>query len=207
MRIFLNVRDRVSELRRLVAWLECAGHDQITLLDNASTYEPLLDYLKASPHEVVWLGENLGSQALWRADMVPDAEPFVYSDPDILPTDDCPLDLVDHLAEVQQRHNVDKAGVGFYLDDVPGSMVSLDWERILMADDKQIAPGVFASPVDTTFAVYRAGAPSNHNAVRTGAPYLARHASWYSVQPDEEERYYLERAIVGPAGSSWKEWV
>jgi hypothetical protein len=205
--VYLNCRDRVSELREMVAWLERAGTERIVLLDNLSTYEPLLEYLKASPHEVVWLGENCGSQSLWAADMVPN-EVFAYSDPDILPTEDCPLDAVAHLAELLDRYpRLSKAGLGFYLDDVPESMISLGWERHLMRDEAQIAPGVYDSPVDTTFAVYRAGAPFNHNSVRTGAPYLARHASWYSVVPSDEESYYLERATAGPTGSSWKEWV
>jgi hypothetical protein len=204
--IVVNCRDRVTDLQKLVSWLEKAGHERIVLLDNDSSYEPLLDYLKASQHTVVHLGVNHGSQSLWVAGMVPD-ERFVFTDPDILPTDDCPLDLVEHLAELQQHYNVDKAGVGFYLDDVPESMPSLEWERILMADDKQIAPGVYSSPVDTTFAVYRAGAPFTHSAVRTGAPYLCRHSSWYAVEPGPEDSYYLDRAIGGSAGSSWLEWV
>src|SRR5215469_1260868 len=91
--VYITVRDRVSDLRRLVAWLERAQHRNIVLMDNASTYEPLLAYLGDSPHEVVYLSQNLGSRALWRSGLVPN-EPFVLTDPDIIPTEDCPLDAV-----------------------------------------------------------------------------------------------------------------
>src|SRR5437879_5702154 len=94
--IFVNVRDRVTCLRQLVDWLERAGHERIVLVDNASSFPPLLDYLEDTPHQVVRLGANLGSRALWAANLVPD-EWFVYTDPDVVPTDDCPSDLVAHL--------------------------------------------------------------------------------------------------------------
>ena len=57
--IFINCRDRVTPLRDLVAWLERAGHQRIILVDNDSTYEPLLEFYEQSPHEVVRLGQNL----------------------------------------------------------------------------------------------------------------------------------------------------
>ena len=63
--ILINVRDRVTPLRKLVSWLELAGHERITLLDNDSTYPELLTYLDASPHEVIRrLARTWGSRAL-----------------------------------------------------------------------------------------------------------------------------------------------
>jgi hypothetical protein len=201
--IFIVCRDRVKDLRNLVAWLEKAGHERICLLDNASTYEPLLAYLSESPHEVVYLGQNLGSTALWAAEMVPD-EPFVYSDPDVLPIEDCPLDAVDHLGELLDRYpNYPKAGLGLYLDDVP-EIPSLPWERELVK--RELEPGVFNSYVDTTFALYGAGAHFGLEALRTGFPYQARHMPWYldRSEHDAETAYYLDHAIFGPLGTtSW----
>src|SRR5215469_14467601 len=121
--IFVNCRDRVRDLRNLVAWLERAGHERIILLDNASSYMPLLEYLNRTPHEVRWLGNNLGSKALWIAGLVP-TEPFVYTDPDVIPTEECPLDAVEYLGEVLRRHpQHPKAALGLHLDDVPPDMV------------------------------------------------------------------------------------
>ncbi len=51
--IIINVRDRLEALRDLVDWLERAGQEDIWLCDNASTYEPMVDYLASSPHNVV----------------------------------------------------------------------------------------------------------------------------------------------------------
>jgi hypothetical protein len=207
--VFILVRDRLRGLRKLVAWLERAGQENLFLLDNASTYPPLLEYLRTCPHNVVRLGENLGSRALWAAGMVPDDTPFVVTDPDILPIDECPLDAVAHLGRLLDRHSsYSKVGLGLYLDDVPASMPSLGWERQLVSVSREIPPGgVFDSLIDTTFALYRPGASFEYEAIRTGAPYLARHCSpaWYGGELSDEDRFYLEHATAGPLGSSWKE--
>jgi hypothetical protein len=198
--VFITVRDRLRDLQRLVEWLERAGHERIVLLDNASTFPPLLEYLAATPHEVRRLGANLGSRALWEAGMVPD-ERFVLTDPDIVPTEDCPLDAVAHLHRLMDEHQHPKVGLGLYLEDV--EFPSKGWERQLVS--REVSPGVFDSLIDTTFALYEAGASFQYEALRTGAPYLARHTSWYVREPDAEDAYYLERAETGPTGSSWKE--
>lgn len=204
--IFINVRDRVSDLRRLVAWLERAGHERIVLLDNASTYEPLVEYLRGSPHDVVWLGRNLGSRALWHADLAP-GEHFVWTDPDVVPVDSCPLDAVAHLKELLDHYPDPKAGLGLYLDDVPDACRSLTWEREIVGPDRAIAPGVFLADVDTTFALYRPGAGFTFEALRTGWPYQVRHMPWYSAGREltAEDRYYLDHANGGHEGSSWKD--
>lgn len=199
--VYITVRDRLRDLRKLVDWLERAGHRRIIFLDCASSYLPLLRYLAASRHEVRWLGGNLGSRALWEANMVPD-EPFVLTDPDIIPLDSCPHDAVAHLHRLLEAHpGYAKAGLGLYLEDV--EFPSKPWERTLHS--REIAPGVYDSLIDTTFALYRPSAEFEYQAIRTGHPYQARHGSWYISEPDAEDAYYLERATPGPTGSSWKE--
>ena len=205
--IFVVCRDRLKDLCRLVEWFERAGHDRITFVDCASTYPPLLDYLDKTPHEVVRLDQNLGSRALWVAELVPD-EPFVYTDPDLLPTAECPLDAVAHLHELLMAHpKFSKAGLGLHLDDVPETLRSLEWERSLVSSEREFSPGVYDSLIDTTFALYRPGVPFEYRAIRTGAPYEARHLPWYVTEPTSEDRYYLERAMFGPLGSSWEGMV
>lgn len=204
--IYVNVRDRVRDLRRLVAWLEKAGHERIVLVDCASTYEPCVEYLAASPHTVVRLRTNSGSRALWNEGIGP-SEPFVYTDSDTVPCDDCPLDAVARLADLLDRFPAfPKAALGLYLDDFPPSLDQgiLRWERSLVCEGRAVAAGVYASLSDTSFALYRAGVPFGYTALRTGAPYLCDHAGWAAeANPDAEDLYYLDHATAGPEGSSW----
>lgn len=193
-------------LRALIEWLERAGHERITILDNASTYPPLLDYLHASPHTVVHLGRNLGKQAVWLAGLAPN-EHFVYTDPDIVPTEHCPLDAVERLRSALDRlPQYPKAGLGLYLDDLPSTLDRdlVTWEQgtTIRGDD---LGDVYASAIDTTFAMYRPGGGFVYQGVRTKAPYEARHTGWYSeCEPTDEDLYYLAHADAGVEASSWK---
>lgn len=202
--VLINVHNRVNALRQLVAWLERAGHQRITLLDNASTYEPLLEYLEASPHKVVYLGENVGARSLWATGRVPD-EWFVFTDPDIVPIERCPLDAVAHFKDLLDRYPAPKAGFGLFLNDVPQHMPSFGHERSLMNPDAQYETGVYRSAIDTTFALYRPGIGFEYLALRTGFPYMARHQcrSWYGGPITDEDRHYLTHARKDFNGSSW----
>ena len=202
MPVYIVVKDRVSDLVQLVDWLEKADVGPIILLDNDSSYPPLVAYLNVSEHEVKRLGANLGALCLWRADLVPD-EPFVYTDPDVVPADDCPLDLVAHLAELLEAHpDAPKAGVGLYIDDLPASSPVLAREREMRSATHQT--------VDTTFALYRPGADFTYAAIRSTAPYEARCLAWYREgQPlNEEDQYYLDHALISRhGGSGWAERI
>ena len=202
--VFIPVRDRVTPLRQLVDWLERAGQEQIWLIDNASTYEPLLDYLAGTPHHVVRLEHNLGHRSPWLSGTVQrhaHLRWFVVSDPDVVPDDDCPLDALDHLRSVLERqHAFHKAGLGLRIDDLPAHYpLAADvraWEAPFWTDE--IEPGVYRANVDTTFAMYKPleGRHRDDHALRTGAPYVARHLPWYAdpAALSDEERYYRDHA-------------
>jgi hypothetical protein len=209
--VFINARDRVSPLAEQLAWLERAGVQRIIVVDNASTYEPLLDFLNSTPHEVVRLSENIGHLAPWQAGVIRDRvrpeERYVETDPDVVPDEHCPLDALDYFGELLDRFpEVNKVGFGLRIDDLPRRYRHAEavrrWESRFWTDE--IVPGVFRAPIDTTFALYRAGAPvTMEPSLRTGAPYLARHLPWYydSLRPTAEQQYYLDHAASGV--NSW----
>ncbi len=204
--ILINCRDRVSSLRDLVSWLERAGHERIVMVDNDSTYEPLLEYYDTTPHLVVRLGMNVGPTAIWETGILESLgceDGYVVTDSDIVPDDATPFDALPRFAELLARHpEVDKVGFGLRLDDIPAGYRFHDdvlaWEAKFWSDE--IEPGVFRAEIDTTFALYRPTVRSHgYSALRTGPPYVARHVPWYadSSDPSEEEDYYQRRAVRG----------
>ena len=205
--IFVNVRDRLAPLVQLVTWLEKAGHQRIVLIDNDSTYEPLREYLNNSPHRVAHLYANGGTRAVWDAALAPSNDWYVYTDPDIVPIEECPLDLVEHLKLwLDKRPDFPKAGPGLYLDDLPESFPHGEWEMGPQIRGASLGEGAYASLIDTTFALYRPGTRFTYEAIRMGFPYEARHVSpsWYGGELSEEDRFYLGRANKEPClGSTW----
>ena len=189
--VYICVRDRVSDLRGMVAWLQDAGQRNIILLDNDSTYPPLLEYFQETTAQIVLLGQNYGHHALFLAGINPEP-PFYYTDPDLEFLG--PHNGLRHLCVLAERFpDRDKIGFGLTLEGVPRHMPQWDWETSLQSPAREIELGVLDSPLDTTFAIYNRPTISVNNALRTGEPNVMRHSSWYTYPQtlSEEDRYYL----------------
>jgi hypothetical protein len=211
--IVINCRDRVTPLRKLVSWLEEHGHRRILMVDNASTYPPLLNYYQQTRHYVVRLDTNMGHLAPWRSGAIDvhvgADEYYVESDCDVVPDPACPNDLLAvlrRLLDLYPEHV--KAGLGLRTDNLPlwyrhrRSVVR--WERrfwaTLMPHDDPGLPPLYEAPIDTTFAMYRPSEnPTLDTAIRTGWPYVGRHEPWYlnSWRQSAEQRYYVAHASPG----------
>ena len=50
---FIIVRDRIEPLRQLLDWLDRAGQREIWLIDNDSTYPPLVEFLAATAGQIM----------------------------------------------------------------------------------------------------------------------------------------------------------
>lgn len=213
--IVINSFNRYSSLSRLIEWLIAAGHRNITIIDNASTYKPLIAYLAQvesdSKVRVIHLGGNFGHKALWDCNILSrlriDTE-FVYTDPDIVPSSSCPKDLVRELQSIlREDRSLSKAGPALRLDDIPSHYRfkddAISAERPFWL--RPAARGAFLAPIDTTFALYR---PHSHHelrgkAIRTGWPYLASHEGWFinHDHPNDEDQHYF--ATADPKVSMW----
>ena len=132
---------------------------------------------------------------------------YIYTDPDILPIEKCPLDVIEYFYNLLQKYtDADKVGFGLEIQDLPDSYPLRDkvqlWEGKFWKED--IEPNVYSAPIDTTFALYRPGrmGGSELRALRTGGIYIARHLSWY-INPNqlsEEDLYFMNH--LG-SSSSW----
>lgn len=96
--VIINVRDRLEPLRDLITWLEQQGQENIWLCDNDSTYPPMVEFLRSTPHNVRLNGLNLGHRAPWLSGLVTELGldcHFIVTDPDVVPSQECPADVLD----------------------------------------------------------------------------------------------------------------
>lgn len=202
--VFIIVRDRLSCLQTLVEWLTKSGHRNITLVDNASTYPPLLEFLAKTDCKVIRLHENLGHTVLWKIPEIKEvinANWFVYTDPDVIPDEVCPVDAVGKFYNLLLNHAYYlKAGFGLRLDDLPSwyhlKDKVIEWET--QYHQKFVEQDVFDADIDTTFALYRPGTGYCFGpALRTMGAYRARHLPWYlnSNELNLEDQFYREHAL------------
>jgi hypothetical protein len=203
----INNRNRLTYMVNLINWLENAGIKNIIILDNKSTYPPLLEYYKTTKHRVIFLNENVGHLALWKTPLYKEIRSnfYLYTDPDILPCEDCPIELVNFMLDCLKKYrSIQKIGVGLKIDDIPDHYTNknkvIDWEKKFWSN--RVDENIYDAPVDTTFALYRPYTNFSEwdvKSYRTGGPYLARHMPWYenSQQPDPESIYYAENLKKG----------
>lgn len=200
--VIITVRDRLAPLLALLEWLEKVGQEEIWLCDNASTYPPLVEFLATTKHHVVRNGFNLGHRAPWLSGLVPELghdRYFIVSDPDVVPTTECPHDALPFFKKTLEEHpEIYKVGFSLKIDDLPDhyrhKQSVITWEQQFWT--QPAFRHYYHAPIDTTFAMYRPGVPHGPHHLRTAPPYEARHLPWYqnSDQLSPEDRYYTEHA-------------
>lgn len=94
--IIINNFNRLEYLLKLINSLTSRGYNNIYIIDNASTYPPLLDYYEKTPYPVFKLKENIGYLALWKTNIFKKFKNsyYVYTDSDMEIEDFCPDDFM-----------------------------------------------------------------------------------------------------------------
>ncbi len=204
--IIINNRNRFTFLKQLIDSLNARGYYNIYIIDNASTYQPLLDYYKKLDCKIYYLTSNTGFCALWDTVIFEDFKDqyYVYTDSDLELPESCPDDILCWLMFLLSRYNdVDKAGLGLKIDNLPDyyqlKEKVVQWESSLIKQSEQIEKNVFKASVDTTFALYRPnkfGPAQFLQCIRTYGKYQISHLPWY-VNFDnlnDEESFYINNA-------------
>ena len=209
--IIINNRNRLTYMLQLIEWLKKNGYSNIYIIDNDSSYPPLLEYYSKTKHHVFRLKENVGHLSLWKTGIIDQfkADYYIYTDPDVLPVNECPTDAIEFLMKkLIQYPAIEKIGFGLKIDDLPDSYQQkqkvIDWE--IKFWKTQVEKDIYDAGVDTTFALYRPytnGFVWVQKAYRTGGNYVARHLPWYenSNELNKEDSYYHEHVKKG--ASHW----
>jgi len=213
--------NRFEPFLQQVKWLRTLeGLSQIHILDNASTYPPLLDYYSANPDNlsIHRMSTNTGHLAFKNniLSITDTKDRILVTDPDLIPYPTTPSDILQKMHRLLDTHlDTHKIGAGLGIKDIPdcypfANDVRRHESNLLGA----IYPdGSRKSLVDTTFALYRCPEAFGNwrdQAIRTVHPYMLKHVDWY-VDPEnlsEEYIYYLEHCTES-ASYAWKlkDWM
>lgn len=201
-------------------WLLFIGQPiDITIIDSASSFPPLLEYYaelesKRVPSyfwksvQIIRLPTNRGNYAIWDSDFdYLRQPPFIYTDSDVAPCLHCPHDAIDFLLRVAETQpaNVQKIGLSLRIDDIPNHYSPAPdvrkWEAQFWENPIGLMDRVwlYKAGTGTTFALYLDDKPHSFTGIRVGHPYSARHYPWYadSENPSDEDRYFDEHAGAG----------
>src|SRR6267142_3286870 len=184
---------------QLVNWL---GHDQVIVIDNASTWEPLLKFYDLHPMlYVMRQTENLGPYAFWELGLhKQQAERFIVTDPDVVPADGCPSasQTVAHMNSIMDDYQAGKVGPSLRIDNLPDHFKHkqdvIKWEKHFW-DQMTLLPDAYHADIDTTLAMYEPGSEVRHDkpCLRLAPPYSFEHVPWYEdlAAVNMERDYYL----------------
>jgi hypothetical protein len=203
--VIVNTFNRLTTTRRLCEQIAALDNAVPIILDNASTWEPLLDWYQHCPFEVIRLTENIGHHAPWKAGIVdrPNGGFYCVTDCD-LDIEGVPADLMTVLQKPLSswRNPPVKSGVALRIDDLPPWQTQVrEWESRFWR--QRVEGNYYWAPIDTTLAMYRANTPhriatkvAGVRAVRVAGPYTARHVPWYfdPTNLDEENQNYFATA-------------
>ena len=211
--VLIPAFNTVTYVRDMVRQLRERGQRRIVIIDNASTYGPMRQYL-AAPDEGVTViagAHNAGPRHALVDPAQFDALPrlFCLTDPDLLLNPDTPADFLAQLAALTERMAVGKAGLALDIADPaalrqesfrigPRDWKIWEWEAQFWQDQAGTMPGgdpIYRASVDTTFALYnkRYFDPRQFTVgLRVAGRYTCRHRPWYpdaGLPPDEEAFY------------------
>ena len=201
--IIINNFNRLTTLVQLIDSLENRGCSNIYILDNASTYPPLLDYYKECKHSIIRLNENMGHLSLWKSGVYKIFQNsfYAYTDSDVVIDEQCPDDFMEVFLRILRADiRIVKVGFSLRIDDLPDYYKNkkkvIQWENQFWT--YKYKTNSYIAPIDTTFALYRPFFNGRNDVqfmnVRTGFPYVARHLPWYNDESNlsDEEQYYLQ---------------
>lgn len=207
--------NQVFYLKKLISFLKKRDYNKIVILDNNSTYPPLLDYFNEieSDIKIYRLSKNYGHRVFWKKKDIFDNYAkgyYVITDPDIVPVDECPHDFLEHFKYILDTNaEINKVGFSLKIDDIPETnkdkATILKWESQFW--EKHTKNKNYVAKIDTTFALYR---PKTimpiwmdfFKAIRVKYPYVAKHGGWYinSKNLTKEQEYYVKTVSKS---SSW----
>ncbi len=207
--------NRLADLKILVRFLQERRHKNIVIVDNNSTYPPLLEYYKEIEKDIKieYMQKNYGHMVFWENQDLYNKYSKGYhivTDSDIIPNTNMPTDYLHKMISILDNNkHITKVGFALKIDDIPDyyqhKTKVLEWEKKHW--ENPVGKNLYLNELDTTFALYPPQYQYNllnfYSAIRIAGDYTAQHKGWYIDNQNltEEENYYFKTASDS---NSWK---
>ncbi len=195
--IVINNFNRLTTTKKLADDLSNLGYSNIHILDNASSFPPLLDWYSSCPYIVKRLDSNQEFLSVYNSGYINEfiKDPWIaYTDCDIELNSECPGGFIEKLIALTEKYGRTKGGLALRIDDLPNNSYTehyRNWEARYWVN--KLEDDVYDGHVDTTFCVIKPGIPFDYQAIRVAGNMTAKHVPWYTdfSNMNEEEKYYL----------------
>lgn len=214
--IIIPVFNQLTYLKNLINWWRWYyPENPIYIVDNGSTYPPLLEFYKnMGDGNAVVFGfvennfiENL--KGILERSVHPKHDYYVISDPDIMPHPSTPGNFLEVLQNKIEELNLHRAGFNLIIQDLP---LNLNERNMIIHNEHELINGKqilehgpwkgYKAPIDTTFCLYKTAnggwsAPMNGkdwgNCLRLFAAFhLGWHVDHDNLNPEME--FYFQNS-------------
>lgn len=196
--LFIINYNRLTTLRGMIEFFSKEPRVEIIVVDNNSTYPPLLEYYEKQEIKIIHMDKNYGYLVVWEQGLLNDVNTkYIISDSDLI-LDNIPLDWLDKLSQgLEKFTQVAKAGFSLDIFNIPHEN---PLNTQIIQHESQFwtthadAYFFFAS-IDTTFALYREDQRVHTlSAIRSNKPYMVIHEPWQKTPSSitEEDKYYYQ---------------
>jgi glycosyltransferase involved in cell wall biosynthesis len=203
--VVINNRNRLSTTKKMVEDLLKRDTNNIIIIDNESTYPPLLEWYKTLPPNVkVHYGHNYGHHAIFVSGVINEIkeEWCFYTDADIELNPNMPNNYQEIMLNTAIKYNCNKVALALKIDDLPEHY----WlkEQVKRNEGRwwleEVEPNVFKADTDTTFCLIKKC--DQFDSLRIAGDFTAKHTPWYldldnlSVEEDYYNEHLGERALT-----------
>lgn len=204
MNVFINNRNYYNWTKNIADIFATQGH-KVIIVDNNSTWQPLLSWYESCPYEVVRLKKNYGCSAPWDANVIKDiSDYYVTCEPD-LDISMVPEDWDKYCIDALRSYNIPKIGLSLEDRDCPSRNPAYLLDKFgeypegnpsIWREFDINNPGKYCDyPVDYHFCVWNKNEKPLKSGtypcgIRTNRPYTARHLPWHLVMEKYEENSY-----------------
>lgn len=213
--VIINSFNQLTYLKNIITKLCAEGFRNIYVLDQASSYPPLQEWLAGVQERgqalPLFSSINKGPHDFFLSktyDMFGGA-PFIYSDPDLSWNQLAP-EFLTRLFELAHRHHIFKVGPALKIPDknqIKPNLKCIQDGSVGMGIAEyearywitEVEPRVYNSPIDTTMHLflpqyYKHGAPLITGLRVSGEGYDMLHQPWFinDPMPNDEYDFYLK---------------
>lgn len=200
--VIINNRNLLTWTKSMIEKIKTYDNvGEIIIIDNGSTYEPLIEWYNTKPCEIIYC-DNIGHLAPWNSGVVKSlgCKNYVVSDSD-LGLDYTPKNTLTYLLDKMNKLKLNKIGLGLNSDLVlehhPYYNHIQSYEKTRNHNSNIIDDILIDVAIDTTFALY----DEDYYFIGGGStmmPYVADHYPWYftknDVQNNVEFKFYIDNA-------------
>ena len=222
--VVINSFNQLTYLRNSIENFVRNEFKNIIILDNGSSYEPLIEFYNRLPELfngaieplVIYYNANMGPRYFHQSKLFSQLLPFahIYTDPD-LHFDELAPNFCSFLMDLSHKYQLFKVGSALSLpkeDELkpdlfvkPGDTTQkipvLEWESQFWRSE--LEPMVYNAPIDTTLHLFNPVFFENSQyfivGLRVALPgFEVKHLPWYrhSLVPLGEDLYYRERGSL-----------